>query len=232
MQNSEGVVGVLGGLGPDTTSEFNLSVTYKYLAINPARRPTILSLYIGLDLALEKEFVEHANGGEKYLPYLIDGIKRLEKGGASFIVIPCNSVHVYIGQMRETAKVPILSIIEETANFLKSANVHRLGILATPITLSSKMFHNLLGEEGIEIIEPIDQDQALLSILISRIVRQQHTFQDRQSIVRIMENLKRRGAEEILLACTDLQSIIQKEQAVYDTMDILADATVRRLVTE
>ncbi len=225
----ERTVGVLGGLGPETTSKFNLAVTEKYLVLNPSRRPQILSWYIGMDLNLEREFVEHGTSGERYVPYLLDGAERLQRGGVDFIVIPCNSVHIYIDQVRAGVEIPVLSIVEETEDRLRNTDAKAVGILATPITVQSRLYHEPLERNGIKIVSPDENEQELLGEIIDRIVESRETENDKIEVLRIMDTLLRKGTTFILLACTDFQLIVPKNPNVFDTMDILAESTARKL---
>lgn len=226
----ERTVGVLGGLGPETTSKFNLAVTEKYLLLDPAKRPQILSWYVGMDLNLEREFVEHGTSGEKYIPYLLDGAERLQKGGADFLVIPCNSVHIYLEQVRMGVGIPVLSIVEETERYLSNKNTNTVGILATPITVQSRLYHEPLEQNGIKIINPNEDEQKLLGIIIDRLVENKDTEDDKREVLKIMDALLKRGTSSILLACTDFQLIVPKNPNIFDTMDILANSTARKLI--
>mgnify|MGYP000521764234 CR=1 FL=1 len=73
-----------------------------------------------MEYQIEEDLIQRAIGEERYIPFLVDAAKRLESGGADFIVIPCNSVHIFINEVRSAVKIPILSIVEETAKFLET----------------------------------------------------------------------------------------------------------------
>jgi len=119
-------VGIIGGLGPETTSEFYLEVVFGCYEQNKGARPPILIWNIPLNYEIEQNFLKNATGEEKYLPYLIAAAKKLEKGGADFIVMPCNSMHIFINEIRRAVKIPVLSIVEETAKFLKAKKIKRI----------------------------------------------------------------------------------------------------------
>ena len=74
------------------------------------------------------------------LPFLIKEAKRLEEAGADFIVMPCNSLHVFIKEIRGSVKVPVLSIVEETIKFLKKNNFKTVGIVSTSATIENKLY--------------------------------------------------------------------------------------------
>lgn len=121
--------GIIGGLGPETTAEFYLQTIFAAFKKDKKARPPILMWSIPLKYQIEEDLLTKAEGEERYLPYLIDAAKRLESGRADFIVIPCNSVHIFIDQIRISVNIPVLSIVEETSVFLKEMNIKRLDFL-------------------------------------------------------------------------------------------------------
>lgn len=184
-----------------------------------------------LPLKLEKECIVEAKNEEKCLPYLIQAAKILEKGGADFLVMPCNSLHMFIEEIRKSVKIPVLSIIEETVKFLKDQKINKVGILATSITIKRKLYKLKLNSHVIEDIIPDPQDQAKLGQIIYNLVIGKYTETDRQALDQITDNLVKKGAESIILACTDLQLLSPQHPQVkiFDTMQILVDATVKKM---
>ncbi len=112
-------VGIIGGLGPSTTAEFYLEVIFACQKENKTNRPPALIWNVPISYKIEREAIVESRGKERLVPFLIDAAKRLEKGGADFLVMPCNSLHTFIGEIRRSVKIPVLSIVEETAKFLK-----------------------------------------------------------------------------------------------------------------
>src|SRR3989344_5699129 len=117
-------VGIIGGLGPKTTSEFYLELVSSSRNLDKSNRPPILIYSVPLSYNTEERAIKNGiiDGGE-YLPILVEGANKLEKSGADFLVIPCNSVHIYIEEVRKSVKIPVLSIVEETSRFLKEENI-------------------------------------------------------------------------------------------------------------
>ena len=89
-------VGIIGGLGPETTSEFYLEIIFSCYQKNKISRPPIIIWNVPLEYKIEEDLITKATGEERYIPYLIDATKRLESGGADFLVMPCNSLHIFI----------------------------------------------------------------------------------------------------------------------------------------
>lgn len=224
-------VGIIGGLGPEATAEFYLEIVSACSDLKEQSHPPTLIYNVPLPLQLEKECIIGAKNEEKCLPLLIQAAKILEKGGADFLVMPCNSLHVFIEEIRKAVKIPVLSIIEETVKFLKDQNINKVGILATSITINRKLYKLKLNGHKIREIIPNGQDQAQLGQIIYNLVVGEYTDIDRQILSKITDNLVTNGAESIILACTDLQLLYPQHAKVkiFDTVQILVDATVRAI---
>lgn len=224
--------GIIGGLGPETTAEFYLSVLFGAQQQSPVARPPVLIWNVPLPFAIEEEFILKATGAEQYLPYLTDAAQRLEKGGADFLVMPCNSLHVFIQDIRTSVRIPVLSILEETTNFLQAKGVRRVGLLATPATIISGMYDQPMQEAGITPVLPDGLAQARIGKLIHHLVQSRHTNRDRDAFQDIVSNIARKNVHDIILACTDLQLLLPELPGVRinDTMKILAEATVREIL--
>jgi aspartate racemase len=225
-------VGIIGGLGPETTSKFYLEVVFSCYEKDRVNRPPMLIWNVPLPYNVEERFITQAQGVDEYLPYLIDAAKRLEKGGADFIVIPCNSVHILIDRVRESVNIPVLSIVEETVNFLKQRGSPEVGILATQATIRKKLYENKLAESGITVKVPHDEDQDKMGQIINNLVHSRHDGKDKRKLLEITNKFVQSGTNTILLACTDLQLITPEipNTEVIDTMEILVQATVREIL--
>ncbi len=223
-------VGIIGGLGPETTSEFYLEIIFGCYEKNKDERPPILIWNVPLKYKIEEDLLTKAEGEERYLPYLVDAAKRLEKGGADFIVMPCNSLHIFIKEIRDSVNIPVLSILEETAKFLKKNRIDKVGILATTTTIKKKMYEKELKKNRITQILPDDFEQAKIGKMISNIVMNRHANKDRAELMKIISGLEKKKVKNVILACTDLQLLIPKHPGIniYDTMKIFADATINK----
>lgn len=225
-------VGIIGGLGPETTANFYLEVVFSSFEKNDEARPPMLIWNVPLPYKIEEDFITKSEGQEKYIPYLVDAAKRLEQGGADFIVIPCNSVHIFVDEVRNSVNIPVLSIVEETVEYLKKERVTRVGILATSATIRRQLYEDKLGKNGIATLYPNDDDQSRMGDIINNLVHSQHTETDKKELLKIIDRFLSSGIKTIILACTDLQLLIPHHDAanIYDTMEILAQATVRKIL--
>ncbi len=224
-------VGILGGLGPQTSARFYLDVISLCKKSGMTERPPILMWNIPLSYEIEKRFITTGKGIEEYRTLLIEGAKILEKGGAEFVVIPCNSVHILINEVRSAVSIPVLSIIEETVNFLLKKNTIQIGILATTPTLQSCLYQIPLEQKNIQVYLPDKSDQSTLDDLIQKLAGGESIIEGQEILGSISQKLRKKGVTTILLACTDLQllTVEDTKSCVYDTEKILVRSSVKLL---
>jgi len=224
-------VGIIGGLGPETTSEFYLDIVFSCQKFKNSR-PGIIIASVPLPYEIEEDLITQNKGAERYSPYLTNEAKRLEKAGADFIVMPCNSLHVFIKEIRNAVDIPVLSIIEETVKFLKQNNFNKIGIVSTSATIENKLYQNAFAESNITCVTPNDFQQAKMGRFILNLVNGQQKNNDREELIKIINDFENKNVDCVALACTDLQLLIPKHPTlkIFDTMKIFADATVAELL--
>jgi aspartate racemase len=225
-------VGIIGGLGPETTAEFYLELSFQCQRLNKVARPQILIYSVLLPYDIEEDAIAKGIGEERCLPLITEAAIKLEKAGADFLVMPCNSLHVFIEDLRNSVKIPVLSIVEETTKFLKKENISEVGIISTAITLNKKLYENSFLENKIKQITPDDYQQAKIGKMIHNLVSNRHDNKDREELIKVINSFQENGIDNVILACTDLQLLIPQHQKlkIYDTMKILADATVQEIL--
>ncbi len=221
-------VGVLGGFGPETTAEFYVSVVNKNRSMSDAH-PSILIHNSPVPFELEENAVKNAKDLDKFLPILLNSLKIIE-GESDFIVLPCNTLHMFIEDLRSVSKKPVLSIIEEISAEAKLRKLKKVGLLATLKTFRENIYDKKLRENGMEIVKPPERDMIRLSQIIHLILTGAKSDALKAELLVMADGLKQKGAEEIILGCTDLQLMLKKEDSplpLIDTMDVLANSTVK-----
>jgi aspartate racemase len=212
-------LGIIGGLGPETTAKFYMQVVSLCAKKNNTQRPNILIASVPISHELEEKFINKSVGKREFCSLLADAAKTLEKGGADFIVLPCNTAHVFIDDVRNSVNIPVLSIIEESIKILKSRGVRKVGLLATPATVKNKLFDKRINQKQ-------------MGRIINSILNKQKPDENRIELLRILKSISKKS-DAILLACTDLQLLIPEKEIngvqIFDTMQILAEATVRKV---
>lgn len=225
-------VGIIGGLGPETTSKFYLDLVFSCQKKDKTHRPSIIIASVSLPYKIEEEAITKGTGLERILPFLIEEAKRLEKSGADFIVMPCNSLHVFIKEIRNAVKIPVLSIVEETVKFLRKNKFKKVGIVSTSATIKNKLYENAFEKNQIGYELPDNFQQAKMGKIILNLVNGIQNNKDREELIKIISDLENKNVDCVLLACTDLQLLIPKLPSlkIFDTMKIFADATVEKIL--
>ena len=225
-------VGIIGGLGPETTSEFYLDLVFSCAKKDKSAKPLIIITNVPLPYKIEEDLILKSEGMERYIPFLIQEAKRLEKAGADFIVMPCNSLHIFIKEIRQAVKIPVLSIVEETVKFLKREKMKKVGIVSTSATIKNKLYENAFAKNDITYLVPNELQQAKMGKFILNLVVGQQKNRDREELIAIINSFKNKGLDCVILACTDLQLLIPHHPTlkIFDTMKIFADATVQKII--
>lgn len=134
------IIGILGGAGPLATAKFFSDVIYicqtKYKAEQDTDFPKIYLYNMPMDGFDETGFSDPLLVKKQ----LIEGVKTLEKWGANFIVLPCNTIHYFIEEMRNSIEIPIISIIESTIKTVEASGFNKIGILSSSSTRILKLY--------------------------------------------------------------------------------------------
>lgn len=225
-------VGVLGGFGPETTAKFYTSIVEKNRRLAKIH-PSILIHNVPVPFGLERDAVRDGKNLEKFLPLLLNGLKLLD-GKSDFIVLPCNTLHIFIDDLRNASSVPVVSIVDEIAKEITARNIRKVGILATSTTSKEGLIDSSLQEIGVEVIKLGDSDQSKLSKIIFMALKGKKLKKMKNELKRLVRKMKDAGAEAVILGCTDLQLILKQEDSpicLLDTMEILANS-VTKLINE
>ena len=225
-------LGIIGGLGPETTSEFYLDIVFSCQKKDKTHRPSIIIASVPLPYKIEEDAISKNIGFEKIPHFLIEEAKRLEKAEADFIVMPCNSLHIFIKEIRDAVDISVLSIVEETVKFLKKNNFNNVGIVSTSATIKNKLYENAFAENKIGYETPNDFQQAKLGKFILNLVTGMQSNKDREELIKIINDFEKKDVDCVVLACTDLQLLIPQHPTlkIFDTMKIFADATVEEIL--
>ena len=227
------ILGVIGGLGHETGCNFCLNVNKKFKPLTK-RQPHILLDNLPISQEAEERLI---NGGpsKEHLDLLMESVQRLNKLNVSVIVIVCNTVHIFIDELRRLSKIPILSIIEETANKCKDMNFMKVGIIGSTKTVESGIHSKKLKKLGIDVVIPNQIDQRFVSECIVRIINNTINDDDKEKMIKIIKTLEKEGAQAIILGCTDLPLLISKFKSnvpIINTMELLENAAVSSLLGE
>ena len=224
-------LGIIGGLGPETGCKFYMSINNRFRNIKKCQ-PNLLLENLPISEGAERSIIE-GNLGKKHEQLLNKSIKRMNHAKVDFIVIPCNTVHVFIEKLREKSKKPILSIIEETAKECSKLKVKKVGLLGSSKTIKEKLYEITLRNHGMEVIIPKQQEQIKINEIIIRVIHNQATGEDKQFLISLIKKMKEDGAERIILGCTDLPLLLKQEDInihLINSLECLENAALHKMV--
>lgn len=212
-----GLLGVLGGMGPESTVYF----FSKIVKLTEAKRdqdhiPILIYNYP----QIPDRTLAYMGAGDSPLPYLIAGIRKLEDAGSSIIAIPCNSAHLWINELKINARAEILNMIELTVNKFTAGD--KVGLLATTLTVNSRLYEEPLKKRGVQVLLPENQDFVMDQI---RRIKGGMIEEARRALLPVAYDLIEKGVSHILLGCTEIPLAIGREDIgvpLVDPMEILA----------
>lgn len=221
------MLGIVGGLGSETSCNFCLKINNRVRKILKIQ-PDIMMENLPIPVEVEKRVI---NGGDasEMLVFLENSIKRLNKLDVDLIVIPCNTVHIFLDKLRKISKSFIMSIVEECAKKCNSLGFKKVGILASETTVKEHLHQKELSKLGIKLILPERNEQSEINNVILNILNNKQEIKEKEILLQIINSLKEAGAEAIILGCTDFQIIVPDNESclpVIDTLLVLEDSTV------
>ncbi len=176
--------------------------------------------------------MQRAGEWEKLGEILADIAIRLEGAGAKAVLICTNTMHKVADYVQDRVGIPLINIIDVTAEALKRDGVKTAGLLGTKFTMEDGFYQERMKRHGIDIIIPEKEEDrnAVHSIIFDELCLGIFKDESRQRLWRIVEELRDRGAEGIILGCTELPLILRGE-GLYDTTKIHAEAAVDFLLS-
>ena len=227
MKEKNPLLGVLGGLGPMSTVYFcELLIAHT----DAARDADHIDLIVSSRATTpDRTAFILGRSHEDPLPIMRIEASRLERAGADLLVIPCNTAHYFYDGLKSACALPILNIIEETVAMLHRQGVRTIGLLATDGTVQSASYEKICKKYGMTCLTPDpDGQQTVMSVIYDSV--KQNKPVDRASFLRVANSLIDRGAERIVLGCTEL-SLLNREThydpAVFiDSLEVLAYRTI------
>lgn len=223
------IIGIIGGMGPEASAHFYSLLIHhaqkEYGIEKNEDFPEIILASIPVP-----DFISDEKREKEALEMLMNRVKELDKLDISFFCMACNTGHLLLDKLRQKTKKPFVSLLEELPRFIKKKKLKKVGLLATPTTIKTKLFENKLKEKGIEIILPKNGDVQLLGRIILDTIAGKKMEENKILVQKIAKKLLDRGAEGIIESCTEIPLIFPKQHLVpvFDTLEILAQAVLRK----
>tara|TARA_Y100000034_G_scaffold88447_1_gene106160 strand:+ start:61 stop:738 length:678 start_codon:yes stop_codon:yes gene_type:complete len=221
-------LGIIGGLGPETSCQFCLGLN-KTVRGKTSVQPNIVMENVPISEKIEHQLIAGKEPEEMH-SILKEAVRTLNQAETDFIVIPCNTVHVFIDSLRNESVVPILSIIEECAKECQLRGFSKVGLLGTKKTVKSRMYEKELKQLGINLVLPNHKDQEIVCNVIKNILGNKQSEKDTTDLIKVVNNL---DADAAILGCTDLQLAVNNGMCnipLLDSCTILENNTAKLLL--
>ncbi len=226
----EKIIGILGGMGPEAT----IDLFYKIIKFTPAEKDQDhLRIIIDNNPKIPDRTAAILGKGEDPLPALRESARNLEKAGADFIVIPCNTAHYFLSSIQKNVKIPVLNMIEEAASETQQRipQIKKVGLLASIGTYKTEIYHQQFKKFNIEVIYPNEKDKEEVMKAIYAVKAGDLSDEVKGNILKIVQKLIDKGAEAIIAGCTEIPLILKEGDVsvpLIDPTQILAKVAIQK----
>jgi len=228
------IVGIVGGIGPESTIEY-----YRLIIAGYRQRqtdgsyPSIIINSIDLSKLLGWAM---ANELAALTDFLLGEIERLARGGADFVALASNTPHLVFDELRRHSPVPLISIVEATADAALSLGLKRIGLFGTSFTMKGSFYPDVFSRAGLTIVAPAAAEQVYIhekymTDLVNGIILPE----TRARLLEIVDQMRVRDSiEALILGGTELPLILRDAEhngiPFLDTTKIHAQRIVEELL--
>lgn len=215
-------IGLIGGMSWESTASYyqliNQSIKQRLGGLHSAKL-----VLVSVDFA-EIEALQHQGDWQKTADILINAAKSLEAAGADFFLICTNTMHKVAWQVSQSVNIPLLHIADATGAQLVTEKMQTIGLLGTKFTMQQSFYKDRLTDKfSINVLVPTAVEQNI----IHRVIYQELCLgivnkKSREQYLEIIENLMQRGAQGVILGCTEIGLLVSES----DTETRLFDTTV------
>jgi|APIni6443716594_1056825.scaffolds.fasta_scaffold29302_2 aspartate racemase len=223
-------IGLIGGMSWESSQEYyriiNEEVKHKLGGFHSAR-----CILYSVDFA-EVEKLQHEGRWEELTDLMIQAAHNLEIAGADFVLICTNTMHKMADEVQNSIKIPLLNLIDTTAEQIQQDGLIKVGLLGTKFTMEQEFYRGRLSDRfGLEIIIPNDEERELIHhVIYNELCLGIVDRASKENFIKIINNLIDHGAEGVILGCTEIPLLVNQSDIrvpIYDTTQLHAKAAVR-----
>jgi len=223
------IIGLIGGMSCESTAHY-------YKRLNDRVRAHLGGLHSAEILMWSVDFapvaqMQHENRWQEAGAHLARIARRLEQAGAEVLVLATNTMHKVAETIQASTSIPLIHIADATAERIQNAGKRKPALLATRFTMEQEFYTGRLREKfGLDVVVPDEAERALVhQIIYDELCIGRVTEASRQAFVDVAQRLERRGADSLILGCTEVGMLLDVSNApvpIFDTALIHADAAV------
>lgn len=227
------ILGIVGGIAPESTVVYYRLLVQGYRARIPDAYPRILINSIDLARLLR---LAGANDLPGLTDYLAGEVERLARAGAELALLASNTPHLVFQAVEARAPIPLVSIVEATADQAQAMGLSRVGLLGTRFTMEAPFYPAVLARRRIAVHAPDGPDREYVhQVYMTELVNGRFLPETRAGLVAVIQRLKdRTGVEAVILGGTELPLVLGEDTPtpvpLLDTTAIHVEAVLRRLL--
>ncbi|KPP97582.1 aspartate/glutamate racemase family protein [Marinobacter sp. HL-58] len=222
-------IGLIGGMSWESTQTYYRMINQKVRNQLGGLHSAKLVLY-SVDFA-EIEALQHQGDWQATAEILGSAGRALESAGAEFLVLCTNTMHKVASRIEEAVSIPLLHIADATASVLEKDGVTCVGLLGTRFTMEQEFYIDRLRGHGVQVVVPdAAQRECVHSVIYTELCRGVVESDSKTAYLDIVASLSERGAQGVILGCTEIGLLIQgtdTQVQLYDTTEIHADQAVQ-----
>lgn len=221
-------IGIIGGMGPLATADLYTKIIKFTLAEKDQEHVPVI---IDSNPLIPDRTAYILQGGESPLPEIVKSIRRLEAAGCDFLIMPCNTAHHIIDEIKATTKIPFINMMEETVKVVAEMYPgEKVGLLATDGTAKSGAYHKYFASVGLDVIIPKDHQEDVMDYIYKG-VKTGNLEKDLKGLEMAIHEMEAMGATTFILGCTELSAVSQKirtiDKVLLDPLEILAVRSIK-----
>ena len=233
MQSKRPIV-ILGGMGPQASSNFYKLLidksTKDYHVVNNDDYPNII-----LQSLAVPDFISDRTRQAEAIHQMRQAVSLSKPANPLAISMACNTAHLFVDEIKINDNLNFVSLIDVVADSAKSAGIKKVGLMASPVTIATGLYSDALKKQGIKVVTPAKADQQTTESVIRAVIAGQAGAGEAAKLADISEKLIGRGAEGIILGCTELPlvfNVLAPDYPVFGCLDLLADELLSRYYRE
>ena len=221
-------IGLIGGMSWESSAEYYRLINQQVRdRLGPLRSARLLMYSVDFGPV---EQAQHAGRWDDAAQILVDAARRLQAGGAECVVLCTNTMHKVAGQIQAAIDIPFLHIADPAAQAAVEAGALQVGLLGTAFTMEQEFLKDRLAARGLTVLVPqADERQAVHRIIYEELCVGVISESSRQVYQQVIASLEQRGAQAIILGCTEIGLLIKPEHStlpLLDTTELHARAAV------
>ena len=222
-------IGLIGGMSWESSAVYYELINKKVKAALGGFH-SCKSIMLTVDFA-QIETLQHKGDWKALDKLMADAARKLELAGAEIVILCTNTMHLCEEAIKANISVPFLHIAEATGMEIVRRSIKKVALLGTKFTMEKDFYKGLLFEKfGIEVIIPsAEERKEVHRIIYTELVDGQIKDESREIYKKIIGNLEQKGAEGVILGCTEIPLLISASDvniSVFDTTEIHAEQAV------